>query len=112
MRHPIRLTAAAGFLALTSFAQAQFANLLWYAQPATDWEKEALPIGNGRIGVMVFGGVDSERLQISEKSLWTGGPGSEGGYDYGLPAESQVDVMKSVSQQLLKGVTLAPEAVA
>ena len=61
-------------------------SLLWYDKPATDWEKEALPIGNGRIGAMVFGGVDSERLQISEKSLWTGGPGSEGGYDFGLPA--------------------------
>ncbi len=45
---------------------------------------------------MVFGGVDSERLQISEKSLWTGGPGSEGGYDYGLPADSQAGVTAAI----------------
>ena len=57
MRHSIRLTAVAGLLALASFAQAQTANLLWYDKPATDWEKEALPIGNGRIGAMVFGGI-------------------------------------------------------
>ena len=79
---------------------------MWYDKPATDWEKEALPIGNGRIGAMVFGGVASERLQIAEKSLWTGGPGTEGGYDYGLPAESQVAVMSTVGKQLLDGATL------
>jgi alpha-L-fucosidase 2 len=110
MRHSIRLTAA-GLLALASFARADD-NVLWYEQPATDWEKEALPIGNGRMGAMVFGGVDSERLQISEKSLWTGGPGSEGGYDAGLPADSQADLMRSVGKQLLEGAQLKPEDVA
>src|SRR6188768_2103092 len=90
MRHWIRLTAVAGLFAFASFAHAQNANLLWYDKPATEWEKEALPIGNGRIGAMVFVGVQSERLQISEKSLWTGGPGAEGGYDSGLPKESQI----------------------
>jgi alpha-L-fucosidase 2 len=110
MRHSIRLTAA-GLLALASFAYADN-NVLWYEQPATDWEKEALPIGNGRMGAMVFGGVDSERLQISEKSLWTGGPGSEGGYDFGLPADSQADLMRSIGQQLLGGAQLKPEDVA
>ena len=87
-------------------------SLLWYDKPATDWEKEALPIGNGRIGAMVFGGVDSERLQISEKSLWTGGPGSEGGYDFGLPAESQAELMRSIGKQLAEGAQLKPEDVA
>ena len=91
---------------------AQNATLLWYDKPATDWEKEALPIGNGRIGAMVFGGVDSERVQISEKSLWTGGPGTEGGYDFGLPAESQAALMRSIGKQLLDGAQLKPEAVA
>src|SRR6185369_16599126 len=101
-------------LAFASFAQAQKPTppLLWYDKPATDWEKEALPIGNGRIGAMVFGGIESEHLQISEKSLWTGGPGSDGGYDYGLPADSQAETMRGVSQQLLGGATLKPEDVA
>lgn len=47
--------------------------LLWYRQPATVWT-EALPIGNGRLGAMIFGGVAQERLQLNEDTLWTGGP--------------------------------------
>jgi alpha-L-fucosidase 2 len=46
---------------------------LWYRRPATKWV-EALPIGNGRIGAMVFGGVEKERLQLNEDTLWGGGP--------------------------------------
>ncbi|MFT3935735.1 MAG: glycoside hydrolase N-terminal domain-containing protein [Chitinophagaceae bacterium] len=46
---------------------------LWYDKPATKWT-EALPIGNGRIGAMVFGGVAQDHLQFNEETLWTGGP--------------------------------------
>ena len=46
---------------------------LWYAQPAEKWE-EALPIGSGRMGAMVFGGVGQERIQFNEDTLWTGKP--------------------------------------
>jgi alpha-L-fucosidase 2 len=46
---------------------------LWYGQPAQQWV-EALPVGNGRLGAMVFGGVTSERLQLNESTLWSGGP--------------------------------------
>ena len=46
---------------------------LHYDQPAGQWE-EALPIGNGFLGAMVFGGVDKARLQINEDTLWSGGP--------------------------------------
>ena len=46
---------------------------LWYRQPATAWV-EALPIGNGRLAAMVFGGVERERLQLNEDTLWAGGP--------------------------------------
>ena len=46
---------------------------LWYRQPAHKWV-DALPIGNGRLGAMVFGGVDRERLQLNEDTLWAGGP--------------------------------------
>ena len=46
---------------------------LWYKQPATVWT-EALPVGNGRLGAMVFGGVEKELLQLNEATLWTGGP--------------------------------------
>ena len=47
--------------------------VLWYRQPAGKWE-EALPVGNGRLGAMVFGTVASERLQLNEDSLWLGAP--------------------------------------
>ena len=46
---------------------------LWYRQPAAQWV-EALPIGNGRLGAMVFGGVELERIQLNEDTLWAGGP--------------------------------------
>ncbi|MFC0529442.1 glycoside hydrolase family 95 protein [Phytohabitans kaempferiae] len=49
---------------------------LWYDEPATDWETQSLPIGNGAMGASVFGGAQAERLQYNEKTLWTGGPGS------------------------------------
>jgi alpha-L-fucosidase 2 len=47
--------------------------VLWYREPANRWI-EALPIGNGRLGAMVFGQVHRERVQLNEETLWTGGP--------------------------------------
>jgi alpha-L-fucosidase 2 len=52
------------------------AGILWYAQPATRWF-EALPIGNGRLGAMVDGGVERERLRLSESTAWSGAPGTD-----------------------------------
>jgi alpha-L-fucosidase 2 len=46
-------------------------NLLWYAKPAADWN-EALPLGNGRLGAMVFGRPDHELIQLNEDTLWSG----------------------------------------
>ncbi|HEV2395150.1 MAG TPA: glycoside hydrolase family 95 protein [Verrucomicrobiae bacterium] len=46
---------------------------LWYTKPAEKWV-EAIPIGNGQLGAMVFGGVTTERLQLNEDTLWTGQP--------------------------------------
>src|SRR5437868_8711496 len=57
------------FLCLSLIASG--ANVLWYRQPAKIWN-EALPIGNGRLGAMVFGAVDSERIQLNESSVWAG----------------------------------------
>jgi len=53
---------------------------LWYAQPATHWETEALPLGNGRLGAMVFGGVGCEQIQFNESSLWIGDEHATGAY--------------------------------
>src|SRR5512139_2410821 len=46
---------------------------LWYTRPAARWE-EALPIGNGRLGAMIFGRIAQERLQLNEQTLWAGSP--------------------------------------
>ena len=56
---------------------------LWYARPAATWE-EALPIGNGRLGAMIFGGVTEEHIQFNEETLWTGAP-----HDYSHKGASQ-----------------------
>lgn len=46
---------------------------LWYETPASSWE-EALPVGNGRLGAMIFGYTDCERIQFNENTLYSGGP--------------------------------------
>ena len=46
---------------------------LWYRRPAERW-LQALPLGNGALGAMVFGGLSTERIQLNEESLWSGGP--------------------------------------
>ncbi len=69
-----RLTVAAFVLESCIAAEASSNDLkLWYSQPATKWT-EALPIGNGRMGAMIFGGTASERIQFNEDTLWRGKP--------------------------------------
>ena len=46
---------------------------IWFNHPAKNWN-EALPVGNGRLGAMVFGGITSERLQLNEETIWSGKP--------------------------------------
>lgn len=53
---------------------------LWYDKPAMDWMTEALPIGNGRLGGMIFGGIETEHIQFNEISLWTGDERETGAY--------------------------------
>ena len=58
------------------------ATLLWYESPAAAWE-DALPVGNGRLGAMVFGKNNEERIQLNDDTYWSGGPYStvvKGGY--------------------------------
>ena len=61
---------------------------LWYNQPATDWQSEALPIGNGFMGTMFFGGIEKEQIQFAEGTLWSGGPGSGDEYNYGIKKDA------------------------
>ncbi|MEG1616230.1 MAG: glycoside hydrolase family 95 protein [Bacteroidales bacterium] len=61
---------------------------LRYEQPAKTWMNQALPVGNGYMGAMIYGGVQKDEIQISEESIWSGGPGSSKGYDFGNRKES------------------------
>ncbi|WP_052273202.1 glycosyl hydrolase family 95 catalytic domain-containing protein [Flavihumibacter solisilvae] len=74
-------TAICVLIVLHSFAQSS--SLLWYDRPAKDWESEALPIGNGRIGAMLFGGLKQDRIQFNEQSLWSGDNNWDGEYETG-----------------------------
>jgi len=68
---------------------------LWYRQPAGEWN-EALPIGNGRLGAMVFGGIQEERLQLNEDTLWSGKPHS-------YAVEGAADSLPEVRRLLFTG---------
>jgi len=73
-----------------------FRSVLWYNAPATDWSSEALPVGNGRLGAMVFGDPYMERIQLNEDSMWPGGP------DWGDAQGSRTD-LEEVRQMLDAG---------
>jgi len=77
MRPPLVLL----ILALASATHAQSVSL-WYDEPASEWTG-ALPVGNGRLGAMVFGGIARERIQFNEDTVWTGRP-----HDYSRPGAS------------------------
>ncbi|MEP5430105.1 MAG: glycoside hydrolase family 95 protein, partial [Flavobacteriaceae bacterium] len=77
---------------------------LWYTKPATEWAK-ALPIGNGRLGAMIYGGIQEEHLQLNEETLWNGGP-----HSYDNPEAYQY--LSTVQEQLKQGDYIAAEATA
>lgn len=56
---------------------------IWYTRPAADWQTEALAVGNGYMGGLIFGGIITDRIHINEKTVWNGGPSKETDYKYG-----------------------------
>ncbi|MCK5775951.1 MAG: glycoside hydrolase family 95 protein [Bacteroidales bacterium] len=87
MKNALKITFIIGLISLMNFtikAQSENNLRLWYDKPATDWMKEALPIGNGYTGVMIFGNPEEEHIQFSEGTLWSGGPGSNPDYNFGI----------------------------
>ena len=72
------IRAFCALLAVATLAAAE-APVLWYRQPAADWN-QALPIGNGRLGAMVFGDARNERIQFNEDTLWLGSSREMGSY--------------------------------
>ena len=78
---------------------------LWYRKPAKKWETEALPVGNGRLAAMVFGGVNNERIQFNEETVWDGVP-----TDYTNP--QALEALPEVQRLLFKGENKKAVAIA
>jgi alpha-L-fucosidase 2 len=97
------MLAKAGALLCSAYA-ADRANVLWYRQPAADWT-EALPIGNGRLGGMVFGAVNDENIQLNEDTVWAGSK-----HDRNNPAGA--DALAEVRRLLFAGKPAEAEALA
>jgi len=79
------------FLIITFYNSIAYAKeyKLWYKFPAREWE-EALPVGNGRLGGMVFGGIDRERITLNEESIWSNGVSkAQAGSEYKYLLEEQ-----------------------
>ena len=75
---------------------------LWYTKPAPDWN-EALPIGNGRLGAMIFGGLEEEHLQLNDDTLTSSAAGAD---DLPLDVTKQFDEV----EKLLRGRQYAEAA--
>lgn len=73
IQHKILVLACGTVISVSAFAQQNLK--LTYNKPAENWN-EALPIGNGRLGAMVFGGAIQEHLQLNEETIWAGEPGN------------------------------------
>jgi alpha-L-fucosidase 2 len=92
----ITLILASGFAACGDLSTIRF------DEPGKNWESDALPIGNGAMGAAVMGGIKEDKLQFNEKTLWTGGPGSVQGYDFGIPdapSKGLIEVRKQIKQK-------------
>jgi alpha-L-fucosidase 2 len=94
MKLKIKITAIClGIFSLTATAQSDLK--LWYDKPAAIWN-EALPLGNGRLGAMVFGDPAVERLQLNEETIWAGSPNSNA-------HSKSIEVLPKVRQLIFDG---------
>lgn len=96
-----RFLLALSVIAIFSCVSSKSANqlnpslMLWYDKPAAHWT-EALPVGNGRLGAMVYGGIEKETIQFNEETIWTGQP-----HDYAH--DSAHEVLSELRQLLWDG---------
>lgn len=86
------------FKAVFSYAQTPSSSILRYYKPAKEWV-EALPVGNGHIGAMIYGGVDREEIQLNEGSFWGGGP-------HRNDAEHAADSLERVRELVFAGKSM------
>ena len=72
---------------------------LKYDFPAENWESQALPLGNGYMGAMIFGGVNTDLIQVNEHTIWSGGPGANPNYDGGHKPEAKEGEIRTSLQK-------------
>src|SRR6188472_3291876 len=77
----------------SSFSQSNAGLKLWYNHPSGNVWENALPIGNGRLGAMIYGNVDTETVQLNEHSLWSGSPNRN---DNPLALDSLAEIRKLI----------------
>ena len=104
---PLRFVLLAGLVLTGSggYAESSQALSLWYEQPARAWT-DALPVGNGRLGAMVFGGIETERIQLNEESVWAGPPvpdAPQGAYEAMVEARKLIFEEKYAEAQSVIG---------
>jgi alpha-L-fucosidase 2 len=99
-------------LVLAFASSSSYAFALWFDRPAADWEREGLPIGNAYMGAVITGGIQQERLQFNDKTLWEGGPGSEG-YNFGWPQQPDyLSTLAQVQQEIREKGRMTPDRAA
>jgi len=111
MKPVLTISVAIYILLISALSVAEGSAKLRFDQPGSDWESESLPIGNGAMGAALLGGITQDKIQINEKSLWTGGPGSVRGYDFGIP-EKESKGLEQVRKQIEKEGLVTPELAA
>ncbi|MBE6332128.1 MAG: glycoside hydrolase family 95 protein [Bacteroidales bacterium] len=89
------LTLVIGQCLITTTASAQQHHRLWYAHPASHW-LEALPVGNSTLGAMVYGGTDTEEIQLNEETFWSGQPHDNNSHE-------SLDVLPEVRRLIFAG---------
>lgn len=106
------LTLLLELLLLPSLFAQNYNETLWYTYPAEDWRTQALHIGNGYMGASFYGGVHTERLDITEETMWLGGPGQNPNYRYGIKPKTGKAYLPKIRQHIVKGeVTEADKMV-
>ena len=79
---------------------AESSTVLWYTHPAVRWE-DSLPVGNGRLGAMVFGATDEEQIQLNEDTYWSGGP-------YSTVVKGGREALPGIQELIFEDVTGRP----
>ena len=87
------------------------ATTMWYDKPAKTWQSETLPIGNGAQAATIYGGLATEQITLNEESVWSGGPGSKQGYDFGNWPTPRPGALKEVQDKIDAEGQMDPDLV-